>query len=225
MQLFFSLAITIAFVMILGTVRRGCSFMKNDRCVKSLFGRYDFPKTIFSNTWNYASPARSGEVCSSSSTSNAASSSSSQGSDDLSLMSSTLFPRSSDLIHEMFRDIEQTLDVPKTFFQPMALDIKETKEKYEVTADLPGIQKDNINIELFDNVLFISSERKKVQKSEDANFRREERYSGISSRSVLLPENVDPNNVSASLSNGVLHITLTKKEKEMKKLPKKIQIH
>lgn len=94
----------------------------------------------------------------------------------------------------------------------MPLDIQETETSYKITAELPGIPKDDIKIEIQDGVLSISGEKKKHKEENDKNqkYRREEISIGIVSRSFTLPDNANENQVHASFENGILNITIDK---------------
>ena len=70
------------------------------------------------------------------------------------------------------------------------VDVKESKEAYEVLADLPGLDKKDINISLHDNVLTVKGERKSEAKSEDENSYYNERTYGTFSRSFRLPNQI-----------------------------------
>lgn len=93
-------------------------------------------------------------------------------------------------------------------FSP-AIDFEEKDNQYLVTCDLPGMKKEEIKIELSDNVLNISGERTRENKAEG---RYTERSYGKFMRSITLPAHVSPEKVQAHFENGVLHITLNKSE-------------
>ncbi len=95
------------------------------------------------------------------------------------------------------------------------VDIEETKDAYLITAELPGMSKKEVNVEIDNNVLMISGERK--EEKEDKQYHRKEIFVGSFSRAFSLPEHVDTDNVSAEFKNGLLHLKLPKIEKENKK--------
>lgn len=99
-------------------------------------------------------------------------------------------------------------------------DIHETDKEIVIDAELPGIDKKDVHVEVKDNVLTFSGERK-YEKKEEGRKNLSERYYGSFSRSFSLPESVDSGNVKAAFKNGVLTLTLPKKEKT---LPKEINI-
>ncbi|MFQ6605346.1 MAG: Hsp20/alpha crystallin family protein [Fidelibacterota bacterium] len=100
-------------------------------------------------------------------------------------------------------------------------DIRETKDDYIVTADLPGLTKKDINISLKEDVLTISGERKFERKDEDDSYFRMERNYGMFNRSFRLPDAVKPDKISAKFKDGVLTVHIPKAE-EVK--PKQIEI-
>lgn len=105
----------------------------------------------------------------------------------------------------------------------MPLDIKETDKSYNVVVDVPGVDKKDINVSVRDNQLLVSAERSGMQKEENENFRRVERYYGHVSRTLNLPRNVDEHNIDAEYKDGVLHITIPKSESD-KEEHKKIEV-
>jgi len=101
-----------------------------------------------------------------------------------------------------------------------AIDIDETADEYLVTADLPGIKKEDINIECVGNQLTISAERK-YESTEGRKQERSERFYGTFQRSFTLPSGVDAENIQASYEGGVLTVHVPKVEQAK---PRKIEI-
>ena len=129
----------------------------------------------------------------------------------------------SEIQDEMNRLFDTSLrrrGAPDGDFVP-ALDIVEEKDNLVVKADLPGMTKDDITVAIQDNVLTIKGERKYEAEKKDANYYRRERVCGSFVRSLELPVTVDPNKVSASFRDGVLHVTLPKSEDAK---PKQIEV-
>lgn len=93
-----------------------------------------------------------------------------------------------------------------------AIDLEETDQAYHIRADLPGMEKDQINITVQDRYLTLQGIRKKFQKTEDAQkgYFAQERSYGSFSRSIVLPGPVDETAIKADYQNGVLTITLPK---------------
>ncbi len=103
----------------------------------------------------------------------------------------------------------------KNMLSNFKTDVKETEDKYVVQSELPGLSKDDINIELSDDYLTIKVEQQEEEKQEKENFIRRERRSGSYQRSFRL-ENVEEDEIKANYENGILEINLPKKEKGKK---------
>jgi len=101
------------------------------------------------------------------------------------------------------------------------MDLVETGEDFVLRADLPGMTEKDLNIELEDNVLAISGERKSEHEERNEGYYRVERASGTFRRSLTLPEGVDPEKVRASFDNGVLEVRVPKPEERK---PRKVSI-
>ena len=108
----------------------------------------------------------------------------------------------------------------------MKTDIKEKKDKYVIEVDLPGYEKENINLSLKDGYLEVSAKVEKEESSEE-NERvvHKERFYGHCSRSYYVGEQISEEDIRAEFKNGILKIDIPKKE-EKKELPeaKKIEI-
>lgn len=96
------------------------------------------------------------------------------------------------------------------FFSP-AIDVDETETEYLLSADMPGIKKEDINIECVSNQLTISAERK-YESSEGKKSDYQERFYGTYQRSFSLPTGVDAERIAASFENGVLTVYVPKAE-------------
>ena len=90
-----------------------------------------------------------------------------------------------------------------------------------VTAELPGVTRDHVTLNLQDDVLTLEGKREPEQRQEGLNWQRRERAYGSFSRVVQLPFRVDPDKVQARFHNGVLEIELERLEADR---PKKIEI-
>jgi HSP20 family protein len=93
-----------------------------------------------------------------------------------------------------------------------AMDLVETEDHFVLRADLPGLSEGDVNVELEDNVLTISGERKSEHEEKKEGFVRVERAFGTFRRSLTLPEGVDGDAIEASFNNGVLEIRIPKPE-------------
>ena len=101
-----------------------------------------------------------------------------------------------------------------------SVDVKETDKEYLIHAELPGVKKEDINIDLEKNLLTISGERKQEKKEDNEKYHRVERSYGKFSRSMSVPEGVTPDQIKAKFDNGVLEVSFPKLEgkKETKKI-------
>lgn len=97
------------------------------------------------------------------------------------------------------------------------VDISETENNIKVRAEVPGIQPDDVSIEVTEDTLSISGSLEKSVEEKEENYYRIERSSGRFSREFMLPAKVDADNVDAQASNGVITITLTKLPSEQKR--------
>lgn len=101
------------------------------------------------------------------------------------------------------------------------VDIQETEEGYRLTAELPGLTKNDINITLENNVLRLSGERKLEKDVNKDSYHRIERVYGTFTRAFTLPSLVNSEGVQASFENGILTILVPKAEQAR---PRKISI-
>lgn len=106
----------------------------------------------------------------------------------------------------------------------MKTDVRETENSYELDIDLPGFKKDEINVELKDGYLSISAAKglDKDETDKEGRYIRQERYAGTCSRSFYVGEGVEPADVSAKFEDGILRLSLPKRD--LKQLPKSTAI-
>jgi HSP20 family protein len=93
-----------------------------------------------------------------------------------------------------------------------AMDLVETDDELVLRADLPGLDRDDIEIEVKDNVLTVAGERKAEHEEKGEGFYRVERASGRFSRSLDLPRGIKADGVSANFDRGVLEVRIPKPE-------------
>jgi HSP20 family protein len=93
-----------------------------------------------------------------------------------------------------------------------AMDLVETDGELVLRADLPGLDRDDIEIEVKDNILTVSGERKAEHEEKGEGFYRVERASGRFSRSLDLPRGIDAGGVKANFDRGVLEVRIPKPE-------------
>lgn len=105
----------------------------------------------------------------------------------------------------------------------MRTDIKETDEGYEMTIDLPGFKKDDVQAELKDGYLSITAQtqRESEDKDEKGTFVRKERFSGKCSRTFFVGEDIEDDDIKAKFEDGILKIDVPKKQEQPKLEEKK----
>ncbi len=96
----------------------------------------------------------------------------------------------------------------------MHTDVRETDAGYEVTMDIPGVRKEDVTAELKDGYLTIqaSANSDREEKDEDGRYIRRERYTGTSSRSFYVGEDVTEDDIRARFEDGTLRLMIPKKE-------------
>ena len=108
----------------------------------------------------------------------------------------------------------------KSFWRPLwgdsrlfpLLNVTESGEAFVVTAEIPGMKTDDLEIKIDGDTLSLKGERKSEEVDHGASFHRRERATGSFQRSITLPRKIDGDKVTASYKNGVLTITLTKEK-------------
>jgi HSP20 family protein len=94
------------------------------------------------------------------------------------------------------------------------VDVAEKETSFELHIAAPGMNKEDFKIEVNENYLTVSGERKLTNEKKEKNFHSIETQYGTFSRSFSLPENVDASKINASYNNGILELTLPKDEKK-----------
>jgi len=117
------------------------------------------------------------------------------------------------LFDSFFHNLEDE-ETALTAFSP-AVDIEEHDKEFVISAELPGMKKDDIKINVKDNVLSISGEKTQEHKTEGKNYHRSERVFGAFQRTFRLPEYADQENVTAEYHDGILHITIPKLQESL----------
>lgn len=111
---------------------------------------------------------------------------------------------------DMFSELQEGM--PAMEPQKMFLDVVDREEELVVTADLPGVGKDDIDLRCTEDSLSIRAERSREETEEEEGYVRRERTWGTYRRDLSLPATVSCEDVSASFRNGVLEVRLPKKE-------------
>jgi HSP20 family protein len=129
-------------------------------------------------------------------------------------------------VDEFFgRDFLPNLFEFQTGINMPSVNIVEGKNDFRIEVAAPGLQKDDFKINLDNNVLTISSEKEEKQEEKDERYmRREFSYTSFR-RSFSLPQTVEADKISANHNNGVLSISIPKKDEAKVKPAKQIEIH
>lgn len=114
-------------------------------------------------------------------------------------------------------------DMSMTSWSP-ATDIFETKDAYVFKLEVPGMKKEDIEIEFNNDTLVIKGDRKEEKEVKEDDYHRIERRCGGFTRSFNIPKNIDEKKIDASMKDGVLELRLPKKEEsKTKAIPIKIK--
>ena len=117
-------------------------------------------------------------------------------------------------------ELDRLFESPLTGWAP-ALDVHEDKDSFIVRTELPGLQREDIEVSLHDGALVISGERRAEKVAEGVEIHRQERYYGKFQRALTLPTPVAADKIKAQYRDGVLTVTLPKVEEAK---PKKIDV-
>lgn len=122
-----------------------------------------------------------------------------------------------DLMPTMLRSMLRPADEP-----PIPIEVQEMDNAYLVTAELPGVKKEDIDIGITGNQVTINAETRQEKMATEAREWCSERWYGKFSRTIQLPLEIEEQNADATYADGLLHLTLPKKASSM---AKKLEIH
>ncbi len=133
---------------------------------------------------------------------------------------------------ELIKKMDQTLSVWDDYFKPWgdwfpngkffktnsipAVNILDNKDKYELSLAAPGLKKADFHIDIDGNMLTISSEKEDTKEEKDARHTRKEYNYSSFSRSFTIPEEINKEKIEAEYEDGLLKVTLPKKEEAKK---------
>ena len=121
--------------------------------------------------------------------------------------------RFSDIMDEFFNDAVATR---QGSFSPK-INISENEKQFMIDVEVPGMDKNDIDVSLENRQLTISGERKFENEEKDTRYHRVETHFGSFTRSFRLPDSVDEGSINAKYNNGILSITIDKSEEQMKR--------
>lgn len=127
-----------------------------------------------------------------------------------------------DRIFDNMFNIDIPIHPKESSYYP-AVDIEETEKEFILSADMPGLKKKEVTIDIHDGIITIKGERMNEDKSSFNGYRMNERQFGSFNRSFRLPDNVNEDKIAAKFDNGELLITLPK-TKEIKPEGRQIKI-
>lgn len=118
--------------------------------------------------------------------------------------------KSFDLVNAIMNSVAQEKEESETVdFRPK-VNTRETEANYHIEAELPGVKKEDVEINVDGNILTISGERNVREEVKDEDYHKIESRYGLFSRSFTLPEKVDISNIEAEFVNGMLEISIPK---------------
>ena len=135
------------------------------------------------------------------------------------------FRRSFDLLNSMFNNFQDDKKSSLSDDFSPTINTREGEYAYHIEVDLPGVKKEDINIQVEDNILVVSGERKVKKEMKEENYYKIESSFGSFSRSFSLPEEVDVENIHAESEDGVLEVVVPKLESAKVDKVKKIEIN
>ena len=134
------------------------------------------------------------------------------------------FRRGFDLLNTMLNNFSDEKDTHlKDDFSP-TINTREGEFAYHIEFDLPGVKKEDINIQIEDGTLSVSGERKLKEEIKEENYYKVESSFGSFSRSFSLPEEADIENINAESEDGVLEVVIPKLESAKVDKIKKVEI-
>jgi HSP20 family protein len=124
-------------------------------------------------------------------------------------------------IDRLFNEFAQGVGPDGTKNIVPSIEISETDKAIEISAEMPGLERKDVEITIEDDTLTIRGEKKIEENQKDKNVQHSERAYGVFLRMLQLPPGIDPSSVQATMSNGVLKITIPKPAKPE---PKKVEV-
>lgn len=115
-------------------------------------------------------------------------------------------------------DFRKTLTIP-------AVNIHETNDEFKLSVAAPGLKKSDFNIDVQGNMVTISAEKEETKEEKDSRYNRREYSYNSFSRSFTLPDDINRDKINATYTDGVLHVSLPKKEEAKRmNISKRIEV-
>jgi HSP20 family protein len=124
-------------------------------------------------------------------------------------------------IDRLFNEVAQGIGPSGGHSIVPSIEISDTGKAIEISAEMPGLERKDVEISIEDDALTIRGEKKIEENQKDKNVQLSERSYGVFYRVLQLPPGIDPSSVQATMSNGVLRVTIPKPAKSE---PKKIEV-
>lgn len=105
-----------------------------------------------------------------------------------------------------------------------SVNTRESEDAYHLELDLPGVKKEDIKVDIEDNNLIISGEKKLKEELKEENYYKVESYYGEFKRSFAIPKEADVENIHAESRDGVLEVTIPKLKKETVETTKRVEV-
>jgi len=135
------------------------------------------------------------------------------------------FRRSFDLLNTMLKsfDVDTAAKEEDFDFVP-AVNTRETEDAYHLEVDLPGVKKEDIKVDIEDDKLVISGEKKLKNELKEDNYYKVESFYGTFKRSFAIPNEADVDKIKAESKDGVLEVVIPKLEKEKLEKTKRVEV-
>jgi HSP20 family protein len=137
------------------------------------------------------------------------------------------FRQSFELINSVLNSVEDTTkeSVEEKYDFTPAVNTREGKDAYYIEFDIAGVKKEDINVDIEENRVIISGEKRLREEKEGEKYHKIESYYGKFKRSFALPDDADMENISAESNDGILEITIAKLEKSSIEKTRRIKIN
>ena len=135
------------------------------------------------------------------------------------------FRRSFDLLNTMLKsfDVDTSTQEEEYDFVP-AVNTRETENAYHLEVDLPGVKKEDIKVDIEDDKLVISGEKKLKKELKEENYYKVESFYGNFKRSFAIPKEADVENIKAESKDGVLEVVIPKLEQAKLEKTKRVEV-